>query len=163
MKPIPRWSRRKEARPAELTRAALELFVERGYAATRLDDVARRAGVSKGTLYLYFDEQGGAVQGGGARRSGAGCWSAASAWSASIAASAAELMRELVQGWWETDRQDALRRHPEADDFRMPQLSRSWASSTIDEVISRGYALIEQAVQRGHATAASSAASTSTT
>ncbi|MDD2701714.1 MAG: TetR/AcrR family transcriptional regulator [Sideroxydans sp.] len=46
--------RRKEARPAELTAAALELFVERGFAATRLDDVAARAGVSKGTLYLYF-------------------------------------------------------------------------------------------------------------
>ncbi|HYF57714.1 MAG TPA: TetR/AcrR family transcriptional regulator [Burkholderiaceae bacterium] len=50
----PRWERRKESRPAELLDAALELFVERGYAATRLDDIAARAGVSKGTLYLYF-------------------------------------------------------------------------------------------------------------
>jgi AcrR family transcriptional regulator len=46
--------RRKEARPAEIMAAALELFVERGFAATKLDDVAARAGVSKGTLYLYF-------------------------------------------------------------------------------------------------------------
>lgn len=46
--------RRKEARPAEILAAALDLFVERGFAATRLDDVAGRAGVSKGTLYLYF-------------------------------------------------------------------------------------------------------------
>jgi AcrR family transcriptional regulator len=46
--------RRKEARPAELLAAALDLFVERGFAATKLDDVAARAGVSKGTLYLYF-------------------------------------------------------------------------------------------------------------
>lgn len=46
--------RRKEARPAELMAAALDLFVERGFAATKLDDVAARAGVSKGTLYLYF-------------------------------------------------------------------------------------------------------------
>ena len=50
----PRWTRRKEARPEEITSAALELFVERGFAATRLEDVAARAGVSKGTLYLYF-------------------------------------------------------------------------------------------------------------
>ncbi len=50
----PRWERRKESRPAELLAAALELFVERGYAATRLEEVAARAGVSKGTLYLYF-------------------------------------------------------------------------------------------------------------
>ncbi len=46
--------RRKEARPAELIAAALDLFVERGFASTKLDDVATRAGVSKGTLYLYF-------------------------------------------------------------------------------------------------------------
>lgn len=46
--------RRKEARPAELLAAALDHFVERGFAATRLEDVAAQAGVSKGTLYLYF-------------------------------------------------------------------------------------------------------------
>ena len=53
----PRWERRKESRPAELIAAALDLFVERGFAATRLDEVAARAGVSKGTLYLYFDSK----------------------------------------------------------------------------------------------------------
>jgi hypothetical protein len=50
----PRWARRKDQRPAEVLAAALHVFVERGYAATRLDDIAARAGVSKGTLYLYF-------------------------------------------------------------------------------------------------------------
>ena len=53
----PRWERRKESRPAELIAAALDLFVERGYASTRLDEVAGRAGVSKGTLYLYFESK----------------------------------------------------------------------------------------------------------
>ena len=46
--------RRKDARPAEVLAAALELFVDKGFAATRLTDVAARAGVAKGTLYLYF-------------------------------------------------------------------------------------------------------------
>ncbi|MCJ0762291.1 TetR/AcrR family transcriptional regulator [Variovorax terrae] len=46
--------RRKEARPGELLDAALELFVEKGFAATRSEEVAARAGVSKGTLFLYF-------------------------------------------------------------------------------------------------------------
>lgn len=55
--PSRRWTRRKEARPDEITAAALEVFVERGYAHARLDDVAARAGVSKGTLYLYFDNK----------------------------------------------------------------------------------------------------------
>jgi AcrR family transcriptional regulator len=50
----PRWTRRKDVRPSEITVAALEVFVERGFAATRLEDVAARAGVSKGTVYLYF-------------------------------------------------------------------------------------------------------------
>lgn len=46
--------RRKEARPQELLDAALALFVEKGFAATRSEEVAARAGVSKGTLYLYY-------------------------------------------------------------------------------------------------------------
>ena len=46
--------RRKQARPQELLDAALDLFIERGFAATRSEDVAARAGVSKGTLYLYY-------------------------------------------------------------------------------------------------------------
>ena len=46
--------RRKDARPGELLAAALELFVEKGYAATRVEEVAKLAGVSKGTLFLYF-------------------------------------------------------------------------------------------------------------
>src|SRR4051794_31297138 len=53
----PRWERRKDARPQELLEAAIDLFVERGYAATRLEDVARCAGVSKGTLYLYYENK----------------------------------------------------------------------------------------------------------
>jgi AcrR family transcriptional regulator len=46
--------RRKAARPGELLDAALDLFVEKGFAATRSEEVAARAGVSKGTLYLYY-------------------------------------------------------------------------------------------------------------
>lgn len=50
----PRWRRRKEARPQEIVDAALDVFIERGFAAARLEEIAARAGVSKGTLYLYF-------------------------------------------------------------------------------------------------------------
>ena len=50
----PRYRRRKEERPAEITEAAFEVFAEKGYAATRVQEVARRAGVSKGLMYLYF-------------------------------------------------------------------------------------------------------------
>jgi AcrR family transcriptional regulator len=50
----PTRQRRKAARPLELVNAALAEFTESGFAATRIDDVATRAGVSKGTLYLYY-------------------------------------------------------------------------------------------------------------
>jgi AcrR family transcriptional regulator len=52
--PEPRFRRRKEDRPAEITKAALTEFSRKGYDAARIDDVAKRAGVSKGLLYLYF-------------------------------------------------------------------------------------------------------------
>src|SRR5204862_6086073 len=55
--PKPRWKRRKDARPGESVAAAVEVFGERGFAATKLADVARRAGVTKGTVYLYFDSK----------------------------------------------------------------------------------------------------------
>jgi AcrR family transcriptional regulator len=51
----PKWRRRSEARPGEIVQAALEVFAEKGFAAARLDDIARQAGVSKGALYLYFE------------------------------------------------------------------------------------------------------------
>jgi AcrR family transcriptional regulator len=53
----PRWQRRPEARPDEILDAALDVFGEQGFARARLEEVAQRAGVSKGTLYLYFDSK----------------------------------------------------------------------------------------------------------
>ncbi len=54
---VQRWRRRKEARPAELLDAALDVFFEKGFSAARLEDIAARAGVSKGTVYLYFSSK----------------------------------------------------------------------------------------------------------
>lgn len=52
-----RWRRRRSERPAEILEAALAVFAERGYAATRMEDIAKHAGVTKGTIYLYFDSK----------------------------------------------------------------------------------------------------------
>jgi AcrR family transcriptional regulator len=49
--------RRKEQRPREIIEAALHEFARRGFAATRLEDVAERAGVTKGTIYFYFKDK----------------------------------------------------------------------------------------------------------
>ena len=53
----PKWRRRKDARPSEIVAAALACFAERGFAATRLEDIAARAGITRGTLYLYFESK----------------------------------------------------------------------------------------------------------
>src|SRR4051812_23570675 len=50
----PKWRRCPEDRPDQIIKAAFQLFGERGLANTRLQDIAERAGVSKGTIYLYF-------------------------------------------------------------------------------------------------------------
>lgn len=53
----PRWRRRKESRPGEILAAALDTFVERGYESARLEDIARRAGCTKGTIFLYYESK----------------------------------------------------------------------------------------------------------
>lgn len=51
----PKWNRRKQARPTEIIEAAMHVFIEHGFAATKLTDVAKRAGIVKGTLYRYYE------------------------------------------------------------------------------------------------------------
>lgn len=96
----PRWERRKDARPQELLAAALDLFVERGYASTRLEDVAKRAGVSKGTLYLYFtnkEELFKAV----VRENIVPALGEAEDIISTFEGHSADLLRCVIMGWWE--------------------------------------------------------------
>ena len=99
-KPQPRWARRKDARPEEIIAAALDLFVERGFAATRLDDVAAHAGVSKGTLYLYFENKEDLFKA-VVRGNILPLLQHGEALVESFAGSSGELLQQLVRGWWE--------------------------------------------------------------
>ena len=147
MKPIPRWSRRKQARPAELTRAALELFVERGYAATRLEDVAKRAGVSKGTLYLYFDSKEELFKA-VVREGLVPAWSGASGWSRSTAARPPISCESWREGWWQligATPYGGIAKLMISECRNFPELGQFYHA----EVISRGYAVIERAVRSG--------------
>lgn len=94
-----RWSRRKSARPQELVAAALELFVERGYAATRLEDVAAAAGVSKGTVYLYFANKKELFKT-VVRENLVPALVRGTDLVDSYEGSTPELLRELLRGWW---------------------------------------------------------------
>jgi AcrR family transcriptional regulator len=147
----PRWTRRKEARPEEITAAALELFVERGYAATRLEDVAARAGISKGTLYLYFvnkEELFKAV----VREALVARMVEFRGQIESYQGSTFELLRLLVKGWWEKIGSTRIsgipklilseaRNFPEIADFYVAEVVRP-GRETIEAVIRRG-------IQRG--------------
>lgn len=143
----PRWERRKDARPQELLSAALDLFVERGFAATRLDDVARAAGVSKGTLYLYYsskeelfkavvrenvlpliDEAGELIQ--------------------AFSGSTADLFRLFMTTWWERmgkTKLSGLSKLMMAEASNFPDLAQFYH----DEVIAPGDAMIVGMLRRG--------------
>ncbi|MBK6867472.1 MAG: TetR family transcriptional regulator [Burkholderiales bacterium] len=97
--PAPRRVRRKQARPGELLEAALALFVEKGYAATRVEQVAARAGVSKGTLFLYFpskEELFKAVVHENAGRHITDAFREV----AEYTGSSADLLGEFIRRWW---------------------------------------------------------------
>lgn len=141
--------RRNESTPADLTAAALALFVEKGFAATRLDDVASRAGVSKGTVYLYFkskDELFRAV----IREGMVPAIEHGEAMAAGHQGSSAELLRMLLRRWWELIGGTELAGVPklmisEARNF--PELARFYEAQVIDRcrrllagVLNRGIA-----------------------
>jgi len=146
----PRWERRKESRPAELMEAALDLFAEKGYVATRLDDVAQRAGVSKGTLYLYFDSKEDLFKA-VVRQGLVPAIVEAEKLVERFEGSAAELFRQLVMGWWKVIGDSRLSAIPkimisEARNF--PEIADFYH----EEVIQRGSGMFVRALERGVAT-----------
>jgi AcrR family transcriptional regulator len=96
----PRWRRRKAARPKEILDAALEMLVARGYAATKLEDIARRAGVSKGTMYLYFRNKESLFRAVVAEAA-LPAVERGEALAASFRGTSAELLRAILLDWWE--------------------------------------------------------------
>lgn len=145
--PHPVRQRRKEARPAELTAAALQLFVEKGFAATRLDDVAALAGVSKGTLYLYFDGKEALFK--AVIEEGIlPVLDAGDDLVEHFEGSAPDLLREVIKAWWELIGNTPLGGVPklmisEAGNF--PALAQYYS----EKVIVRGRELMRRVIQRG--------------
>jgi len=142
-----RWQRRKAERPGEIIDAALELFVAKGFMATRLDEVAKLAGVSKGTVYLYFDNKEALfkavvetlvvpeierteqqIQ--------------------AFDGSASELISQLVKQWWESVGESQLCGLPKliiAEAGNFPEL----ASFYVEHVIGRVRRVIARLISRG--------------
>lgn len=140
-------ARRKDLRPGEITAAALEMFVEHGYAATRLEDVAARAGVSKGTVYLYFENKEALFKA-VVRESIVPAIAQGEGFLREHRGSAADLLRGLLWGWWERIGSTPLGGIPKlmvAEARNFPELGAFY----VDEVVNRARALIGEAVQRG--------------
>jgi AcrR family transcriptional regulator len=146
-KPQPRWARRKDARPEEIIAAALELFVERGFAATRLDDVAARAGVSKGTLYLYFENKEDLFKA-VVRGNMLPVLQHGETLVENFAGSSGELLQQLVRGWWELTGSTKIAGLPKlviAEAGNFPDLAKFY----YDEVILRAHTMFRRVLQRG--------------
>jgi len=146
-----RWERRKEARPQELLAAALDLFVERGFAATRLDDVAARAGVSKGTLYLYFankEELFKAV----VRENMVPMINEAEGAIEQHQGDSASLFQDFILGWWEcvgNTKISGISKLIMAESGNFPEVARFYyeeVSSRVNRMILR---MLEHGIQRG--------------
>src|SRR3989441_12389674 len=143
----PRWKRRKEARPGEIVAAALELFAERGFAATKLAEVARRAGVTKGTLYLYFDSKEALFKA-MVRETIVPVIAQGEAMARSFTGSARELFERLVREYWRLVGETALAGIPKlmmAEAANFPELARFY----YDEVVTRGHRLMGGVLERG--------------
>jgi len=143
----PRWERRKEARPQELLAAAIELFVERGFASTRLEDVARRAGVSKGTLYLYYANKEDLFKA-VVRQSIVPTIGAAEASVAEFEGHSAELLRHVIMSWWHrigATKASGISKLILAESDNFPELARFYQQ----EVMTRGIRMMSTMLERG--------------
>ena len=146
-KPLPRWTRRKDARPEEIISAALELFVERGYAVTRLEDVAARAGISKGTLYLYFENKEDLFKA-VVRGNMLPMLQHGETLVQQFSGSAAELVEQLVRGWWELTGSSKVAGLPKlviAEAGNFPDLAKFY----YEEVILRAHSMFRRVLERG--------------
>lgn len=141
-----RRTRRKEARPAEMIDAARDLFIERGFAATKLEDVARRAGVSVGLPYVYFENKVGLFKA-VVRESVVPNIRMGEEMLDSYAGPTEDLLRAIVARFWQMNREPAagLPKLVVAEAGNFPDLARFY----VEEVVMRGRDFFARTIRRG--------------
>lgn len=143
----PRWQRRPEDRPEEILDAATTLFGEQGFARTRLEDVAKKAGVSKGTLYLYFDSKESLFRAMVRRKVVTVVEEAERRYAAHTGTSRAAIT-DLIRDWWKiagTQESACLHRVVTSEITSFPELGRFY----FEEVIARYRQLLDTIIARG--------------
>lgn len=139
--------RRKVARPQELLEAALSLFVEKGFAATRAEEVAARAGVSKGTLFLYFSSKEDLFQA-VVRENISGRYAEWNEEFEAFEGSSADMLRYCMQVWWErlgATKASGTTKLIMSEARNFPEIAAFYHR----EVIEPGKQLIRRILQRG--------------
>ena len=140
--------RRKDARPGELIQAALDVFVERGYAGARLDDIAQRAGVTKGTVYLYFTDKQELFEA-VVRETLGSMLSRGQAIASGFEGTASDLLREVLARWWrdivQNDKVSALPKLMISEAGNFPRLAQFYYQAVIEP----GRALLREVLVRG--------------
>jgi len=139
--------RRKEARPGELLAAALDLFVEKGFAATRSEEVAVRAGVSKGTLFLYFPSKEELFKA-MVMESLGGRFTEWNAEFEAFEGTTSEMLRYCMNVWWERvgmTQASGLTKLMMSEGANFPELAEFYRR----EVVRPGHDLLRRIFQRG--------------
>jgi AcrR family transcriptional regulator len=143
----PKRERRKEARPGELLDAALDLFVEKGFSATRADEVAARAGVSKGTLFLYFQSKEDLFKA-VVRENIANKFPTWQEEFTTFEGSSADMLRYAMTSWWERigkTRASGITKLVMSEAQNFPEIAEFYQ----EEVIKPGNAMIRRILERG--------------
>jgi len=144
-----RWQRRKEARAPEILEAALACFAQKGFAGTRMDEIARKCGITKGTIYLYFDSKESVFKA-LARASIGEQLAAVKTMVENFPGSSAQLLRLVLStmgGFVRTSDRVILPKMLLAESGNFPELAKFWR----EEIIEQGIALLGGIVARGTA------------
>lgn len=150
-KPAKGWTRRKQARPGEILDAALEVFAEKGFAAARMNDIAARAGVTKGTIYLYFPSKEEVFKTLVREKIGASLTSVAQQ-ASSFEGSTREFLTmflTVVGGMLEHGDRVVLPKIIIAESGNFPELARFYRAEVIDKAMAMMAGMIARGIARG--------------
>jgi AcrR family transcriptional regulator len=145
------WTRRKQARPGEILEAALAVFAEKGFAAARMDDIAARAGVTKGTIYLYFPSKEEVFKS-LARQHVGDTLSQAVALAAQYEGSVREFLSMMMNIMAEKIERGQMAVLPKiiiAESGNFPELARFWRTEVIDKALGMLSAVLVKGIERG--------------
>ena len=150
-KPAKSWTRRKQARPAEILDAALSVFAEKGFAAARMEDIAARAGVTKGTIYLYFPSKEEVFKSLARQHVGATLADAmaqAKGYQGTVREFLA-MMMAIIAEKIERAHFAVLPKIIIGESGNFPELARFWREEVIDKAIGMMSGLITRGIKRG--------------